>query len=210
MPPSFSPSCLLFLVFVRARYVSSYWPSKHVNNAQYLALQKRLSYLQFACLTAWYHCAPTLCARRCELLISFLSYRCKIFPWFHFSRGSFLGCHYKLCFLLEKRCWIIFHYIYLWTIVQSVWCQSPFQFLSHASPSCLAPFLTPSHDTIILLLVSLSQPHIPSNSLTSLAVHMKENIPFIRASMEGWTKVINERKRLLSLFIFRWRNLEGL
>lgn len=55
----------------------------------------------------------------------------------------------------------VFHYIHLWIIFQSVWCQSSFQFPSSASPSCFAPFLClPSGDTVAFLSLPSSRPCI--------------------------------------------------
>ena len=101
-----------------------------------------------------------------------------MFLWFHFASESFHGCHYKLCFLLEQRYWKIFHYIYLWIIVQSVWCQSPFQSPSSASPSRLALFFSRSLSWHPHFSFAVLNPAYLNNSLTSLAVHMEENIPF--------------------------------
>lgn len=117
------------------------------------------SYLRRACLTARFYCV--LCMPWWISCLFFFRCKHKMFLWFHFASESFHGCHYKLCFLLEQRYWKIFHYIHLWIIVQSVWCQSPFQSLSSASPYCLALFLAPSCDPLSSLLLLLSQPGIP-------------------------------------------------
>lgn len=117
-----------------------------------------------------------------------------MFLWFHFASRSFHGCHYKLCFLLEQRYWKILHYIHLWIIVQSVWCQSPFQSPSGASPSCLAcsfslPLMAPS----LYFCCYYLNPAYLNNSLTSLAVHMEENIPFY-SRLNGGINQSDKRK----------------
>lgn len=142
MWPHFSSPVYLVLPL---RAMRNYLDFKHIVDSSCLAQhleQQRSSCppLRRACLIVWFHRVFTVPG---QILSSpFLSLARKMLLRFHFSSGSFPGCHYKLCFLLEQGYWKIFHYIHLWIIVQSVWCQSPFQFPSSASPSYFAPFLT--------------------------------------------------------------------
>lgn len=118
------------------------------------------------CMPGWISCLPFFLA----------STRCSFQFWFNFASESFHGCHYKLCFLLEQRYWKIFHYIYLWIIFQSIWCQSPFQPPSSASPSCLAVFSLTFMTPLLNLCCYNLNPAYLKNFVTSLAAHMKENV----------------------------------
>lgn len=164
MPPSFCspPFCSLSY----ESYYKSDWALNHIFNmscyTRHLAPLKQPMRVSNSVIS--------LCFVHAGVNFSslFLSCKHKMFLWFHFASESFHGCHYKLCFQLEQRYWKIFHYIHLWIIVQSVWCQSPFRSPSSASPSCLALFLAPSHDILALLLLLLPQ---PLHTLTTPSLH---------------------------------------
>lgn len=112
-----------------------------------------------AAVHSTWNCSPDvplqMCVSNSVISLCFPHARPNFFVSFSFSRAQDVSA---IPFFKQIISWVslqamfsawakilkkIFHYIHLWIIVQSVWCQSPFQFPSSASPSCFAPFLSP-------------------------------------------------------------------